>query len=205
MSTNRFAVSALSRSRKEEALNDEIMIHKPIGQLLMKRPDGVIASHDSISRFNMHRKSLENNYANIGITGDLYVIELDNVDLPSEVQESTNILSTPVEISTGVNKLLLSLDLDCLEVVDGELVELIDYPDIKIDFSFVEEGEPSIDFSKVIPANKLSSTVIDLSKELVEDVEDMIATITSITIEPNPANENKTVEYFLHSILLIVE
>ena len=205
MSTNRFAVSALSRSRKEEALNDEIMIHKPIGQLLMKRPDGVIVSHDSISRFNMHRKSLENNYANIGITGDLYVIELDNADLPSEVQESTNILSTPVEISTGVNKLLLSLDLDCLEVVDGELVELIDYPDIKIDFSFVEEGEPSIDFSKVIPANKLSSTVIDLSEELVEDVEDMIATITSITIEPNPANENKTVEYFLHSILLIVE
>jgi len=205
MSTNRFAVSALSRSRKEEALNDEIMIHKPIGQLLMKRPDGVIVSHDSISRFNMHRKSLENNYANIGITGDLYVIELDNVDLPSEVQESTNILSTPVEISTGVNKLLLSLDLDCLEVVGGELVELIDYPDIKIDFSFVEEGEPSIDFSKVIPANKLSSTVIDLSEELVEDVEDMIATITSITIEPNPANENKTVEYFLHSILLIVE
>jgi hypothetical protein len=205
MSTNRFAVSALSRSRKEEALNDEIMIHKPIGQLLMKRPDGVIVSHDSISRFNMHRKYLENNYANIGITGDLYVIELDNVDLPSEVQESTNILSTPVEISTGVNKLLLSLDLDCLEVVGGELVELIDYPDIKIDFSFVEEGEPSIDFSKVIPANKLSSTVIDLSEELVEDVEDMIATITSITIEPNPANENKTVEYFLHSILLIVE
>jgi len=205
MSTNRFAVSALSRSRKEEALNDEIMIHKPIGQLLMKRPDGVIVSHDSISRFNMHRKSLENNYANIGITGDLYVIELDNVDLPSEVQESTNILSTPVEISTGVNKLLLSLDLDCLEVVGGELVELIDYPDIKIDFSFVEEGEPSIDFSKVIPANKLSSTVIDLSEELVEDVGDMIATITSITIEPNPANENKTVEYFLHSILLIVE
>ena len=47
---NRFAVSALSKKYKDQALNEEIMANKDTGEFLTKSPDGVVMSLDAMNR-----------------------------------------------------------------------------------------------------------------------------------------------------------
>ena len=46
---NRFAISALSKKYKDQALNEEIMVDKTTGEFLIKSPNGTLRPKNSIS------------------------------------------------------------------------------------------------------------------------------------------------------------
>ena len=54
----RFAISALSKERKDEALNEEIMVGKYTGEFFIKSKDGIIISTDVLNRLNASSNTL---------------------------------------------------------------------------------------------------------------------------------------------------
>ena len=81
----RFAVSALSRERKGEALNEEIVAGKYTGEFYIKSKDGVVLSADILNR----RKAATDNAIRIaefiGMTGDMFKIDFELIDLPNHI------------------------------------------------------------------------------------------------------------------------
>ena len=53
----RFAISGLSKERKDEAINEEILLGKYTGEFFIKSKDGVIISTDILNRL---KSSTEN-------------------------------------------------------------------------------------------------------------------------------------------------
>ena len=56
----RFAISGLSKERKDEAINEEILLGKYTGEFFIKSKDGVIISTDILNRLGF-----PNNWENI--------------------------------------------------------------------------------------------------------------------------------------------
>jgi|HigsolmetaAR204D_1030405.scaffolds.fasta_scaffold03588_1 hypothetical protein len=202
---NRFAVSALSRDRKAEALPEELLVHKPTGQMLIKRPDGRIISYDKISRLKTHIDFLESSHSIIGIDGDLCLLELDHIELPNTVQYESNILDNPLTLGDSpVSKILISMDIDCMEFVNGEAFILRDLPSIRFEFEFVDENDQTHSVTKTVPLNKLSTNIFNVLNYSPNSTP-MNATLNGIYIEENPSNVGKVLENILHSILIILE
>lgn len=195
--TNRWAVSALSRENKASAVNDELMVHKDTAQMLLKRPDGTVISFDSISRFNTHKDIVESTAQTMGLTGVISMIDFV-IELPSKIQDGINLLEESVLLSEDpVSKLLVSLDMDCLEIAGGEAILLKELPNVEILLTVGPEGSET-QINKIIPLNLLRTTVISLpDNQPVSAVE--------LKITSNPLSEGKEVEYILHSVLLIIE
>ena len=59
----RFAISALSRERKHEAVNEEIMVGKYTGEFYIKTKDGVILSADILNRNKTNINEITKNKA----------------------------------------------------------------------------------------------------------------------------------------------
>jgi hypothetical protein len=68
----RFAVSGLSRERKDEAVNEEILIGKHTGEFFIKTKDGVVISTDILNRLKASTDNAIRLAELSGITGDLY-------------------------------------------------------------------------------------------------------------------------------------
>ena len=62
--TNRFGISALSKRRYSEAINEEIVIDKNSGQISVKNADGVFSSYDESTRTQLMAEKLRNRIVN---------------------------------------------------------------------------------------------------------------------------------------------
>lgn len=117
----RFAISALSRERKNEALNEEILAGKYTGEFYIKSKDGVVISTDILNR---HKAAAENAIRMaelIGMTGDMFKIDLELINLPSHIDYGTNVLEgEPIILPDNSNDLLLNLDLDEYDISGDE-------------------------------------------------------------------------------------
>lgn len=114
----RYGVSLLSRSSHTKAENEELMIDKETGQILLKRVDGNIMSYDASSRFTTAVDRITKLAASNLTFGKVYNILLDNRDLPSALDINEEILSgDETVVINSVTKLFLQLDVD---VYDNE-------------------------------------------------------------------------------------
>lgn len=115
----RFAVSGLSRERKDEAVNEEILIGKHTGEFFIKTKDGVVISTDILNRLKASTDNAIRLAELSGITGDLYKVEFDQLVLPNHVDYSVNIIEgEPIEFPIETKKLLLNLDLDEYDIIE---------------------------------------------------------------------------------------
>ena len=115
----RFAVSGLSRERKDEAVNEEILIGKHTGEFFIKTKDGVVISTDILNRLKASTDNAIRLAELSGITGDLYKVDFDQLVLPNHIDYSVNIIEgEPIELPIETKKILLNLDLDEYDILE---------------------------------------------------------------------------------------
>ena len=104
----RFAVSGLSRERKSEAVNEEILIGKHTGEFFIKTKEGVVISTDILNRLKASTDNAVRIAELSGITGELYRVDFENLILPNHVDYSVNIIEgEPIELPIDSKKVLL--------------------------------------------------------------------------------------------------
>jgi hypothetical protein len=127
----RFAISALSRERKGEALNEEIIAGKFTGEFYIKSKDGVVLSADILNREKSATDTAIRIAELVGMTGRLFKVDFEYITLPNHVNYSTNILVQvikdengndveyyePISIPDGCKDILINLDLDEYDIL----------------------------------------------------------------------------------------
>jgi hypothetical protein len=208
MSVDRFAISALSKSNKSVALNEEIMINKNSGEILVKSTTGFIVSYDKLARENAHINKLTDLCYDRNFLGTMCKLEFDNYDLPEIVPETTNIVSAPVTVALNkIKKILISLDLDNLKILAGETSVDVD-PIITIDFTLAINSTQVTTYAPSLSQSldKNNIYIFEPSYPAIDpgDVVDYTALLNSITIvrDGNPAD---VLEFLLHSIYFVIE
>ena len=106
----RFAVSALSKDRYLESVNEEIMVDKLTGEILIKDKNGYIVSADTTNRTSLSMKKAISDAEQSGICGQFFQITFDDMQLPKMISYNKNILSEPLELSSTINKFLFNFD-----------------------------------------------------------------------------------------------
>ena len=138
----RFAISALSRERKMEALNEEILVGKYTGDFHIKTKDGVVMSADIMNRMKASTADAIRIAELMGMTGEIYQIELENLDLPGHIDYSVNFIKNDhIQLPVGIKEMLLNLDLDEYNIINGEPEIVHSKADVKILCELVVEGQ----------------------------------------------------------------
>lgn len=204
--TNRWAISALSKVNKAFAVNEEILIDKNTGEILIRTPDGNIISYDSLARFKAHKEYLILHAENLRVTGSLGNIKSDTIEFPDIVGDAVNIIgATPLVIkASGINKILISVDIDCIEILALDSLVVLDEPSISIDFVFTKSSNPDKNLNITSSISQLDKSLIDPNVLLgITDLSTYSASISSISVVANVANSAKVIRNIIHSILII--
>ena len=137
----RFAISALSRERKAEALNEEILVGKYSGEFYIKTKEGIVLSADIMNRAKASTDEAIRIAELVGMTGEIYHVDFDKIELPGFMDYSVNIVQQdPIELPVDAKELLLYLDLDEYNVLgdntqlihtEGEVKLIIELPGFK--------------------------------------------------------------------------
>lgn len=193
----RFAISALSIERKEEALNEEILIDKFTGEFYVKSKDGVVISTDILNREKASTNEALHIAELMGMTGELYKIEFDNLSLPKHVDFDVNILQDePIDIPVNTKSFLLNIDLDEYEVVDGVSNIIHGNEIVTVRIEVVDSGESYI-IKKEINIDNLNYNIFSL-----ENFENLTSIkLTDITINGSDL-ENRML--LLHNLFISV-
>lgn len=137
----RFAISALSRERKGEALNEEIIAGKFTGEFYIKSKDGVVLSADILNREKAATDNAIRIAELVGMTGRLFKVDLEEMTLPNHVDYSTNIvLNEPISIPDGCKDILINLDLDEYDILGDSFKPVHSEGKVKIVISNNDEN-----------------------------------------------------------------
>ena len=196
----RFAISALSRERKSEALNEEILVGKYSGEFYIKTKDGIVLSADIMNRANASANEAGRIAELVGMTGELYRVDFEKIVLPGFMDYGTNMIQQePIEIPNDTKEILLHLDLDEYEIV-GDNPQLIHTNgDVRIAFEVIENG-----IKRIVYVDKKMSNVnfsnIQLN-ELVNNPSEI--KLTNITINRD-GNFDSNHILLLHNVYLTI-
>ena len=137
----RFAISALSRERKAEALNEEILVGKYSGEFYIKTKEGIVLSADIMNRAKAATNEAVRIAELVGMTGDIYHVDFENIVLPGFVDYDDNILQQePINIPVDTKELLIHLDLDEYNILNGDPQLIHSDGNVKILIEIVEDG-----------------------------------------------------------------
>lgn len=137
----RFAISALSRERKAEALNEEILVGKYSGEFYIKTKEGIVLSADIMNRAKAATNEAVRIAELVGMTGDIYHVDFENIVLPGFVDYEDNILQQePINIPVDAKELLIHLDLDEYNILNGDPQLIHSDGNVKILIEIVEDG-----------------------------------------------------------------
>lgn len=114
--TNRFAVSLLSKSNRSGAKNEEMMVDKKSAEISIKTPEGYIISHDSLSRQRNHIERIVSYCQSISFNGSLNELIIEDTDYPWTPDLDVNILDGVDPLNIGNKDFLISLDVDPIEL-----------------------------------------------------------------------------------------
>ena len=132
----RFAVSALSKERKDEAINEEILIGKYTGEFFIKTKDGVVVSTDILNRLKSSTDSAIRRAESAGMIGNLFHLDFDNLVLPTHVDYSVNIIETePIDLPVNIKKVLLNIDFDEYDIIGDNIKPISTNANVKINFN----------------------------------------------------------------------
>lgn len=137
----RFAISALSRERKHEALNEEILVGKYTGEFYIKSKDAVVMSADIMNRMKASTDEAIRVAELLSMTGEIYNVELQNHVLPDHIDYNINILQNDViELPNDSKEILLNLDIDEYDIIDGKPNIVHSEGNVKLLFEIVVDG-----------------------------------------------------------------
>lgn len=137
----RFAISALSRERKEEALNEEILVGKYSGEFYIKTKEGMVLSADIMNRAKAATNEAIRIAELIGMTDEIYHVDFEKMVLPSFIDYDINILQQePIELPIDTKELLINLDLDEYDVVDNDPQLIHTEGNVRVVVEIIEDG-----------------------------------------------------------------
>lgn len=137
----RFAISALSRERKHEALNEEILVGKYTGEFYIKSKDAVVMSADIMNRMKASTDEAIRVAELLCMTGEIYNVELQNRVLPDHIDYNINILQNDIiELPSDIKEILLNLDIDEYDIIDGKPNIVHSEGKVKLLFEIVIDG-----------------------------------------------------------------
>ena len=134
---NRFAISALSKENFVDAYNEEILVDKMTGEMLIKTPNGDIVSFDYNTRLKNNLYVIKNTANELNIYGNIYNIEFESLLLPSVVSGSVNYLDPSCELALIGNlqkfkRLLLNIDISSFVYTENTITKEEVYPEFII-------------------------------------------------------------------------
>lgn len=188
---NRFAISALSKKYRNQAINEELIVDKTTGEYLVKSPLGTVMSIDAINR---RRSTIidATSYALMqNMYGNMYEIKVDGLAFPEAIKYEKNILSEPVELKTNLKKLLFFIDLDEV-ITDTEMGEPTENEPTVFIRLVCECGSESKDIVIEKRLKDINNNIIDI-KSIANFNNDYNVKIESLSFKKNTSNTYNTV------------
>lgn len=191
----RFVLSFLDKSEYKKSFKEEMICDQMTGETLVRTKFGDIISPDAISRYTSHAQWVESQANMHGFNGELYDLQPDGMEYPSTINTHTNIIDSPVTIPSGITRVIISLDCDCVKV-DSDLTKYLEPTvDISVDVS-INGVQHTIDSD----SSMIGCCLVDVSK-LSEGSAETI-TLDSIMVKSNrPAKDMRII---LHSIFIAI-
>lgn len=155
----RFGVSGLSKERYDEAVAEEILVDKKTGEFLLNTLDEVLISNDSLGRFKASFDNAVWMAKQVGLCGNIYQVEIDDIEMPSEIPYDTNILNEDIVINESNTKLMFNFDLNEYIVQDAKAITLNNECSVEI---IVEQGGETK--TTDLSLGNINNTVIDLTE-----------------------------------------
>ena len=116
-SLQRFAISGLSKERKDEAVNEEILLGKYTGEFFIKTKDGIIISTDILNRLKASTENAIRYAESNGMVGEVFKIDFDNIDLPCHIDYNVNVIGNEFIDIGKCNEFLINLDYDEFDII----------------------------------------------------------------------------------------
>jgi hypothetical protein len=194
----RFAISALSRERKAEALNEEILVGKYSGEFYIKTKEGMVLSADIMNRAKAATNEAVRIAELVNMTGEIYHVDFENLVLPGFIDYDVNILQQePIDLPVDTKELLIHLDLDEYNVVGNDPQLIYTEGEVKVIIEVIEDGvERQVQIDKVL--SNINFNIIPL--ELTGDVSSI--KIIDITIGKDDNIDNSTI--LLHNLFVTI-
>lgn len=194
----RFAISALSRERKAEALNEEILVGKYSGEFYIKTKEGMVLSADIMNRAKAATNEAVRIAELVNMTGEIYHVDFENLVLPGFIDYDVNILQQePIDLPVDTKELLIHLDLDEYNVVGNDPQLIYTEGEVKVIIEVIEDGvERQVQIDKVL--SNINFSIIPL--ELTGNVSSI--KIIDITIGKDDNIDNSTI--LLHNLFVTI-
>ena len=190
----RFAISALSKERKDEALNEEILVGKYTGEFFIKTKDGVVVSTDILNRLKSSTESAIKYAEFAGMTGNLFHIDYDINIIENE----------PIELPVNIKKILLNIDYDEYDILTDTVKPVNTNANVRITLEIrLSNGTVNnIEIEKSIKS--INAYVINL--EELTNVSSISITNITIEKEENIYNINATDRtVILHNLFITLD
>lgn len=121
----RVGISYISdKSNLSDLYNEEILIDKLTGEVYVKTPKGNVISFNYLTRRNTHLYTLmSNTYAHAMLKSLIMEITPDNMSYPATngILNTNLIGDSPIALGQGCFKTMISIDLDCVDTISGEV------------------------------------------------------------------------------------
>ena len=161
----RFAVSGLSKERYDEAVAEEILVDKNTGEFLLNTLDEVLISNDSLGRFKASFDNAVWMAKQVGLCGNIYQVEIDDIEMPSEIPYNTNILNEDIVIDAENKKILFNFDLNEYIVQDAKAITLNNECTVTID---IEQGGKTKNVK--LSLSNMNTSIINLTNFSTGDI-----------------------------------
>ena len=209
---NRFGISFLSKSRKAEALDEEVMIHKQTGEVLIKGAGGEILSYDKVGRLNDHINSVTNLCHTMNLLGKMYEVEFTVLDLPEVIPEAVNLLDSYAPLTTNkkISKLLVSIDIDSLKIVTPLVSMNANQPDVTINIILAVNSTQSTTYTMThtfsLDKSNSFTFIPEYPAETLGDVVDYTVQLASIIVDRSSSDlVGDNLRYILHNVISVVK
>jgi hypothetical protein len=213
MSQNRFAISMLSKSRKAEAINEELMVDKSTGEILIRGVAGEYVSYNRLARFESHINRVTEICHRHNFLGKVYSLELDDYDTPMAIPETTNLLASGnqvLSLNKKLRTLYLSLDLDCLNSVMDQEKTMLHMKDtvITAQYSFGYNATQDIELTEtvVLPLSEFNITMLRPEyPDWTGDDVDYDVKLKTLSVARDPIDAPLDLRMILHSAVCVIK
>ena len=157
----RFAVSALSKERKDEAVNEEILVGKYTGEFFIKSKDGIIISTDVLNRLKSSTDNAIRVAESVGMVGNLYKLDFDNLPMPLHVDYDVNLIEgEPIRVDGECKSLLFKIDFDEFDIIGDTVKPVNSDAIVKINIELMLNGVIEL-FEIEKSIQSINQTIID--------------------------------------------
>lgn len=157
----RFAVSALSKERKDEAVNEEILVGKYTGEFFIKSKDGIIISTDVLNRLKSSTDNAIRVAESVGMVGNLYKLDFDNLPMPLHVDYDVNLIEgEPIRVDGECKSLLFNIDFDEFDIIGDTVKPVNSDAIVKINIELMLNGVIEL-FEIEKSIQSINQTIID--------------------------------------------